>query len=609
MEIKQTVDLTYNKVDEIDKKINRVLVKSSSANDETKLNENSTKLNEIATTTDTISTTTNEINTNICSINNEISEQSTTINQIDTKVDEINTKTQNIETINSNVGEILSSNAENSTKIENIKTKVDTLSSDIETISTNINSINTQTQNLTTINNNITTINSNTATTNNNVSTIKSNVEKITNRLPSGNYNNEVIQKLDEILKTVKQNANEDTFETDPYKLDMEYTGKIETDRNPNNYDFFETTKTFETHYGIFFARCAHCSSSTFNIKIEVSFTSTTNFNLTCRSNCFNNTTQSYQLGTNTFTFNKENVTVVNDRIIVHLEANKEITIHSIKLELWGDNMIILPKRKKYKVSYSLDKIIISKTENDNGYYMILNSNALYPDLLNQEYTLGQENVLDFCIGYDWYNYLGFKKCAMGLYSAFITLDCVLMSYYDGVYYPGKSNESSLICTFGYFNERAYISYLGIDNLTPTQFYMKKSSYIDPIYLRLEQGNVGDSFVICDMSKFDSSIVNAQILTTIQGKIYFAFNSNYNIEIGYGKNATGVYDPNDPLKAHVYFNDGGYCVKVVIGFNAEHTELQILSRRIIGTYDTYFETNSNVYLVEKNGELYMFKNN
>ena len=167
----------------------------------------------------------------------------------------------------------------------------------------------------------------------------------------------------------------------------------------------------------------------------------------------------------------------------------------------------------------------------------------------------------------------------------------------------------ALTSNFGYYNKTSlFISSVGFhEELDPRSHCYTLSSNFLRTYLYLEGGNVGEEVMVADMTRFDETIKTAHVLTNIQGKLYFAFSSSYYIELGYGKNQTAFYNPKNPLQINVYFNDGGYCVKSVIGFNEDKTEINLLSQTIIGTYDAYFETDSDVYFVEKDGKLLMFK--
>lgn len=67
--------------------------------------------------------------------------------------------------------------------------------------------------------------------------------------MPTATNYNAIDNKLNEILTTLKKNNGEETFTEDPFKLNMPYNGKIETDRNPSNYDCYEINKEFNGKY------------------------------------------------------------------------------------------------------------------------------------------------------------------------------------------------------------------------------------------------------------------------------------------------------------------------------------------------------------------------
>jgi len=113
--------------------------------------------------------------------------------------------------------------------------------------------------------------------------------------------------------------------------------------------------------------------------------------------------------------------------------------------------------------------------------------------------------------------------------------------------------------------------------------------------------------MVQEMKGFDLAEKRAYIITDIKGiNFFYKLNMTTALNIGYGKNVTAYYDKENDNLIHIYMNDGGYCVRKNVVLSEDGTTATLLSQNIIGTYDTYFETPSDVYIVEKDGNLYAF---
>ncbi|MBE5746532.1 MAG: hypothetical protein E7359_04560 [Clostridiales bacterium] len=567
MEIEQATELTYSMVNDIDKKVNEIL--------------------------DMVTDSKPESSTSLKDLTNEIKDDTDTIIS---KLDLVLENEPGGTTVDfGNIEE----------KIDNLQTNLTTLSENITSIDTDVSNINL---NISDLSSDITTTNSNVATIKQNVSSIQSNINTIQENLPKKAFDNEITQKLDEILKSVKTIQGIDTFEEDPFKLSLPYSGKIETNRNPSNYDFYEITKEFTTK-NHFFNILAHSTGTTFSYNFEMTFTNTGSRNLKFLTN-FNSETINYAAGTHTITRSGTDINIVNNRIIFNFSTTSNITIHHIKIELFGENILILPKQTKYKVTNARDKVIITKVENNNGYYLILNNKqALTPDLIKQEFTLDVENIKDYALCYDFGKYLN-NEISLAPIKGYVDLSNKFTSNYSNGYnFQLDSTVPVLTCNFGFFNKTAahWGTTIFTSELDPRNCCFTTIGEFMKTTYSIERGYPSESVIINDLSTFDTTIQRALLFSSLQGKVYFGFASSNYIEIGHGKNLTGYFNPDNPLQVTIYFNDGGYCVKSIVEFKEDKTDLKLLSQTIIGTYDAYFETNSEVYLVEKDKQLYMFK--
>ena len=583
MEIQQALDLTYVKVEEVQKKLENI---------SNNLEDTESMLN---------GTTVNEIKTKVTETNNNLNEISSTINSLGTSNEELATK------INAN-----------STKLDTI-IENQTGSGVSEELQTSITSTNETCNNISskvdTINNNTTTINSNTATTNNNVNSIKKTIELIKDNM-SLNYESKAInQKLDEIIKKITTDSGDTLFTADPYKLDLEYTTKLEEHRNPTNKDFFEIAE--ETEYpksSYLFNIIADCEGSTFDFNLTLSYTvpdSEIEKKISLRSNS-KEEFLNIESGTKTININRKNITVKDNCILFDILTYAQMTVHYLKIELLCDNVIILPKRKKYKVRNAYDKIAISKIENKKAYYLILDkTKALYPALLNQEYVLDEENVIDYDYSIDTMEYLN-KKYSIEPYKCKINTAMRYSSNYaNGLVTASEPKMPSLTCNIGYNNLKGFwssvLEFFGpnspfayISNMTTTSELRNRLMY--------KNNELCSSGLVEDLTRFNNEYKIAYVITTIKGYNHIYINNNCCGEIGYGKNVTAYYDKDNPNKINMYMNDNGYCVKYILLINNDKTSITTLSKKIIGSYDAYFETNSDIYFVEKNGQLFMYKN-
>lgn len=573
MDIQQTVDLTYTKVDEINEKVNRVLTRTNTSLNltsvENKLNESSTKLDEV--------------DTNICSINENITE--------------INTKLDNLE---ANVTEILSSNEENTTKINEINTNVETIV--------------TQTENLTTMNNNITTINSNTATTNNNVLTIKTDVQDLKTAMANTYFNNKIEQSLDKIINFINIQENKNAFQTDPYALDLPYSEKLTTNRNPTNEDFYSIDEEFtSTSENAFFIALIYCAGTTMNAKFTMSFTCSESVTLKFMITNKSYQTQEFEAGTHSYTLELSDLSVSNNSSVFHFRNTGDIVVHNIQLELSGEQVLFLNRQRKYHLSYSPNKIVINKFENFKGYHLILdNIESLTPDIINKPYDLAAEKVISYGMNYLMY-YIQGKYVPYGELRSWVNLSHTFgINYNNGYYtYTGKTHNPVVYSNMGYFMEK----YVREGTIVATHNGTSSCGSImaqinNTVFGELTNSTGYISCVLaCDLNRFDLTKRTLFVLEDYTGYNYLQTKAGTRFNVGFGKNATAFLDTENEKIIRIYLNDNGYCVRSEYLINEDNSDIELLSRKIIGTYDFYFETASDIYFVVKDNELLMFKKN
>lgn len=559
MDIEQTTELSFTKINEIDTKVNEILDVVTDSNP-----ESSTTLKEL----------TNEIKTNT-----ELIEE-----KVNSVIDALN-----------NGAELDTSELEN--KISQTTTSIENLSAD-----------------LTNIADDITSINSSTSTIRTNITSMVTDVDKIYESTTSTKEDHKYIKgKLNEILRRL--GTTDEEFTEDPFKLNLDYAGKLTENRNTTNYDFIEINKTlpFDNYIN---ATLAHTTGTTYSFKASITFTTESSVQyIYCREKN-KNYSQRFYAGTHTHVFEGNDLTVTNGEIVLTFYGgNENFTLHNFKLEIFADNVVILNKAKnKYFVHTTPEKICISKVKDNNGYCLELNKEHLNPALLNQEYTLGQSNVSNYQFTYSFSSYLNTIKDMVKI-ETYTNLDNYSYTRYDNNYSNRRFTNTPTISTdLGYFAGNSVTQNLiYITSNTNVQFGSTRvnpnSSYNLTNHTSILPNKVCATCNVLCTNIFDGNDKQAFVLTDFAGNNYLYVKSTallYNI--GYGINTTAFFDKTNPLQVNVYLNDNGNCVQHKILLSEDKTTATPIISKIIGTYDSYFETDSNIYFVEKDDSLYMYKN-
>lgn len=275
------------------------------------------------------------------------------------------------------------------------------------------------------------------------------------------------------------------------------------------------------------------CDDPTFNFKFDITFTSASSTAIYFYNN-FNNNAETirFTAGTHTHTIDRENVTIVNNKICFYYYSNVKITIHHLKLELWGKNIKIVPRGKHFKIFNGTDKICITKVEDNAGYYLVLdNINALTPDKINKEFTLYKKGLLDYDMGFSLvkvgnnYHSIGEFHCSTEFNH---THKYSLEKYNTDLIENGNdSNYHYLNCEAGCYNDDLMYSMHAIclNPYTPMYYYIKNNSTFIRAKFSLLEGVASEITKVKTLNNFRNEIKHGYIFTNINEMNYFVFGS------------------------------------------------------------------------------------
>ena len=570
MDIEQKTDLTFMKVDEMNNKVDEILLEVSALSSAENLGSSSdgvsAKVDSVSAKMDTLSETAGAISTKTDAILENTKNTSTKINDVSAGVDSVNTKVDGVSAkIESAKGEIVGADNVDLTQISN---------------------------------------------------------------------------KLNTIATFLSDNPLPEEFKPDPFKLDEEFLGYTKKAQIFNTTDSIECTKEYTINelgnntYFYILQVGVYSEDETFSIKFTCDI-ETINSNAQIEYNFVDATigtttnkkvTENLTLGRNIFSKTIENINVLENGnyVFVRLPNGNGTIMHSYKLEVFGSNVAILTKPKKFKVFSKFDEVVISKIENNCGYFLCCPNSELGANVVNKKFTLDQENVRDYYKSY----------CA--LRNGTITAKGVLMKTFveiDGYFYLQISNAPK----FKVYNYRGEIvdsiDYTSNNNLAITgqissysSFSFSRSScYLDNTNSSLILGAanqvIADFTFVKHLYKVDTVNDNrafSMIMTKRNGDniLFDEYASNgLQINLGYGKNVTAYFDKDDDNKIYVYMKVGDKMVKKTVQkvttTNEDETTtttFEIIEQKVIGTYDIYYETNTDKYFVVKDNELYIYKN-
>lgn len=619
MDIEQKTDLTYVKIEEIDKKINKMIddisdlspfsddsnntakIASISSNVVTIMGQNvnvKTDTEKLLTDTSTLINDSNSIKTNTEIL---IDDTSTLKNDTDTLKIDVSTIKTTMETISDNLEsgfDLSEINTSLNTKAEEIKTNIDTSKNEICDSIKGVDNID---------------------------------ITQINDRL---NAMTTFLGKFPTPLD----------FEEDPFKLDEEFTEYIPNGEIYNNHDFmieyeqYNVNENSNNGYNCFAFLAVYCEDETFDLKLTIDVDNpNTNCNIEIIpfgysinnvNNTFINLVQGNNLISQTITFNSapEN----NNKFIRFRFTNSNVTINSYRIDVYGKNISILTKPTPYKIFCKKNKILISKLYKNNGYILELETDKLNPADLNKTYTHEFSKILDFHEIYATY-YQDYYSLTSH-FTKIICKDYITLSnknYFqveDAEEYNAFSVGLNFSCSLidnAHYSAFARAFFLSISSdgkayssgINP-QFY----GYINSTYLGELINLSAKTTLIYDMYNIHktttSEIYTIATLTDGSNVLYLQYlNGASTLNLGFGKNLTAYFEKDNRNCIHVYMKVGDKMVKKIVNITETTDEegvttksAEITSEKVIGTYDFYFETPSDKYFVLKDDKLYLFKN-
>lgn len=614
MDIEQKTDLTYVKIEEIDKKINKMIDDISDLSPFSDDSNNTAKIASISSNVVTIMGQNVNVKTDTEKLLTDTSTLINDSNSIKTNteilIDDTSTLKNDTDTLKIDVS--------------TIKTTMKTISDNLESgfdLSEINTSLNTKTEEI------ITNIN----TTKNEICDSIKGVDNIDIT--------QINDKLTDISNFLTNTLDVGEFIDDPFKLNADFEGYTKKAHIYNTTDSIECTKSYTINILGNNANCyllqvgIYCEDDTFDINFTcdidiVSENAQIVYDFTDATIGDTNKTyltENLTLGRNTFSKTIENINVLESGNFVYIRLpNAESSIvHSFKLEVFGSNISILTKPKKFKVFCKHDETIISKVEDYNGYYIACKTDDLNANTINLKYTLDQENVRDYMRsisslknysattkGVDMKTYVEldghlFQKISIAPEFIFDNYRGELIDCID---YPGNrchailgciSNYSGLTFTRAscYLHKVNSSTSLGASTKVAANFTFVKSNY--EVELR------------------DNDRVFSLIMTKKNGEniLFDEYSSTaLQINLGFGENVTAYYDKDNSNIIYVYMKVKDKMVRktvvkseIIDEENVTTNTFEITEQKVIGTYDIYYETPSNKYFVVKNNQLYIFK--
>lgn len=669
MELEQSLDLTYVKLEEMKKKLDELDENVESVYE----GINGETLNTINSKVDSVTNVTNTIKTNIDNLQGDVSEikenanNNSNINEIKTNVNDIKTSVETIKTSSENLGTIKDDVTNIKSNVNTINTNSGTIKTDVESVKSIVENLQTDLDNLDTKSTNIKTNVDNIITNNTSISNkvdgidekideIKTKVENSTtpedmatntelnNKTTKIIGNNDdvdltkIYDKIDEMTNYLGKNPVPMPFEDDPYKLNEEFTGY-------NDAETYRTSDSFECIYPYTINECGsngyyyltyfgvYCEDETYTVKftadievpedMKIEIIQQGNY-LNDTKNIFLNVTTGRNLINETMTFTKREDNYIRIRFT---KANAKI--NSYKIELFGKNASITTKPYKYKVFCKNDKILISKYQNNSGYYLELKTDELSPEKLKKKYELAYNGIKDFNAVYGTYYYSLSTKT--NIFTKIICKDFITVDGYNKVQTETgdiiKAWSAGLSLNCACIDKASYSSFIRgyfISLSSDGKFrYTATSGTIDGtidntqieslINKAFRPAPINDMYDLVLISGYDWSTIARK--TDGTNVLYLDYkNNSVTLDLGFGENVTAYYEKNNRNCINVYMKVGTKMVKKVVNItettdeeNVTTKSAEIVSQNVIGTYDFYFETTSNCYFVVKDDELYLFK--
>ena len=445
-----------------------------------------------------------------------------------------------------------------------------------------------------------------------------------------------IYDKLNDVNNYLTENPIPKEFSEDPFKLDEPFTEYVPNGTVKNTSDSVECTKSYiinefgNNNYGVLTLFAIYCEGETFSatVTVDAEVTADSIFDIYFPDSKIISTDKNYKRlsfkkGRHIMSETIEGVTVQENGNFMYVYlTNKNARVYSFKVEVFGKNIKILSKPTKYKCFTKFDETIISKVENYNGYCLKLKTDTMNPADLSKKYDLEAENVRDFqCILATFKPYSNIFLKGVYCYAG-INIDCVPI---DRI-----SNQEFKVLTS---TPSAYTSM--IDNSSTNQFfYTFHTSFLNKeIWLRWS-GNLAHTNV--NTGSLTTEKLNSAYCANIYDNYNPMFKEDYRIivtrknlsnilyfkltadattfDLGKGTNVTAYYDKDSRDTIRVYMKNGDKMVRKTVNITHSTNDdgnavesASIIEEKVIGTYDQYFETTNEKYLVVKDNVLYMFK--
>ena len=436
----------------------------------------------------------------------------------------------------------------------------------------------------------------------------------------------------------MQENTEQLPFETDIYALDQEFTGYDNTivystsDSLECNFPY-SINESSNNSYRYLEYLAIYCEDSTYSLTFEGVLKSIQTD--CCLNVVFPNTTygdgieNTYEVklnpGMNNLSFTIENIKMTSTyNYVQFLFTNTSVKMQNYKIEVFGKNIKILNKPYKYKIFSQDDCTIISKVENNKAFEKTLKTSNLNPVQLTTPYELIKENVRDFFSYRSVFSTSGisspifFTKIWTDLSGALWIKNLDLAPYRCTIF-----NFSSICRACDTIGDKytgiTYSLSLSYGRIVLVKAITDFKSYSSNIYLTSSLETIGNFALVYDCHNLCKEIkyIFITTLTDCNNYLYLDFKSTFPaLNLGFGQNVTAYFDKNSQNIIYVYMKVGNYMVKKTVEIstvtNDDGTESQnmtITNVKVIGTYDFYFETNTDVYFIVKDGTLKMFKKN
>lgn len=675
MELEQSLDLTYVKLEEMKKKLDELDENVESVYE----GINGETLNTINSKVDSVTNVTNTIKTNIDNLQGDVSEikenanNNSNINEIKTNVDDIKTSVETIKTSSENLGTIKDDVTNIKGNVNTINTNSGTIKTDVESVKSIVENLQTDLDNLDTKSTNIKTNVDNIITNNTSISNKVDGIDEKINEIKTkvensstpedmatntelSNKTNQIIgtsdvdltkiyEKIenvknlnDELYNYLNENKRPKEFQADPFKLDETYTEYVKNGETYQTSDYIQCNSLFTLGStsgntdGILEIFGVSCEDETFDLKFTADFEYNIKSKLifTFLNTTFGTENLDYYIynfpnsGRNIVSVTINGIKTLESGNFIKITAPQHLILNSYKIEVFGKNIQIITKRRKYKVFCKWDETLIAKIENDNAYSLSLKTSTLNPVDLERDYTLEYEGAKEFSIvrssagnsdcGFPSYLCKSVVNLSGTIYEQIETSPWVdsrsgfmITNHCLDTKINGAENFKVFTLNYKSGNMRIEYNTNGMTNMT--SFYTLQPS----VNIAADFCYVYDQYRAYSLSSYNVNFVitkpnGMNVLQLRQDSIVSDLN------LGFGKNVTAFKDKENENIINVYMKVADKMVKKVVQYSIDTDEnnniiktMTILEQKVIGTYDYYYETKTNVYLVVKDDILYMFK--